>query len=67
MINMNNLGQSVTDEVLDRCRIGASFVLEPCTGKVMIHAWFEDEGGSYVTGGDLDARTGMITRWECNA
>lgn len=60
-------GQSVTDEVIDRCRIGASLVLEPGTGEVMIHAWLEDEDGSYVTGGDLDARSGRITRWGCNA
>lgn len=60
-------GQSVTDEVIDRCRIGASLVLEPGTGEVMIHAWLEDEDGSYVSGGDLDARSGRITRWGCNA
>lgn len=60
-------GQSVTDEVIDRCRIGASLVLEAGTGEVIIHAWLEDEDGSYVSGGDLDARSGRITRWGCNA
>lgn len=60
-------GESVTDEVIDRCRSGASLVLEAGTGEVIIHAWLEDEDGSYVSGGDLDARSGRITRWGCNA
>ena len=60
-------GQLVTDEVIARCRLCASLVLEPGTGEVMIHAWLEDEDGSYVTGGDLDARSGRITRWGCDA
>ena len=60
-------GQSVSDEVIARCRLCASLVLDPGTGEVMIHAWLEDEDGTYVTGGDLDSRSGMITRWGCNA
>ena len=61
-------GESVSKEVVKRCSIQAALVLDPGTGKVLrIRAWLKDVDGSYVTGGDLDPKTGAITRWGCNA
>ena len=61
-------GESVSKEVAKRCSLHAALVLDPGTGKLLrIRAWLQDVDGSYVTGGDLDPRTGAITRWGCNA
>lgn len=61
-------GDGVTDDVLDRCTVCAALELNPGTGELIrIHAWIEDSDGSYVTGGDIDLKTGEITRWGCNA
>lgn len=60
--------KSVTRELAVRCRIRTALELDPGTGKLLrIHVWLEDTDGTYVTGGDLDPRTGEITRWGCNA
>lgn len=61
-------GESVTKEIAARCSVHAALELDPGTGKLLrIRAWLEDVDGSYVTGGDLDLKTGAITRWGCNA
>lgn len=61
-------GESVSKEVAARCSVHAALVLDPGTGKLLrTRAWLEDVDGSYVTGGDLDPKTGEITRWGCNA
>ncbi|MBQ7825076.1 MAG: hypothetical protein IJ337_01830, partial [Clostridia bacterium] len=61
-------GESVSKEVVKRCSLHAALVLDPGTGELLrIRAWLQDVDGSYVTGGDLDPRTGAITRWGCNA
>lgn len=61
-------GEQVSDEVLARCSVHAALELEPGSGTLLrIHAWLEDSDGTYVTGGDLNPRTGEITRWGCNA
>ena len=61
-------GESVSREVARRCSLHAALVLDPGTGKLLqIRAWLKDADGSYVTGGDLDPKTGAITRWGCNA
>ena len=61
-------GESVSKEVAARCSVDAALVLDPGTGKLLrIRAWLKDVDGSYVTGGDLDPKTGAITRWGCNA
>ena len=61
-------GKQVSDELLARCTVHAALELDPGSGKLLrIHAWLEDSDGTYVTGGDLDPKTGAITRWGCNA
>lgn len=61
-------GKSVTKEIAARCSVQAALVLDPGTGKLLrIRAWLKDVDGSYVTGGDLDPKSGAITRWGCNA
>jgi len=60
--------RQVTKELASRCTLRTALELDPGSGKLLrIHAWLEDTDGSYVTGGDLDPRTGAITRWGCNA
>ena len=59
---------SVTRELAQQCRLFAALELDPGTGKlVRMRAWLEDADGSYVTGGDLDLKTGAIIRWGSNA
>ena len=60
--------ESVSPELAARCTLRTALEFDPGSGKlVRIHAWLEDTDGSYVTGGDLDPRTGAIARWGCNA
>lgn len=60
--------RQVTKELAERCTLHAALELDPGSGKLLrIHAWLEDVDGTYVTGGDLDPRSGAITRWGCNA
>ncbi len=60
--------RQVTKELAERCTLHAALELDPGSGELLrIHAWLEDVDGSYVTGGDLDPRSGAITRWGCNA
>ena len=60
--------ESVSPELAARCILRTALEFDPGSGKlVRIHAWLEDTDGSYVTGGDLDPKTGAITRWGCNA
>lgn len=60
--------ESVSPEVVARCTLYAALVLDPALREVvMIRAWLKDADGSYVTGGDLDPKTGKIVRWGCNA
>lgn len=54
---------TVSDTVIDRCKLRAALVLEPRSCDLTIHAWLEDEDGAYVTGGDLAPKSGAITRW----
>lgn len=61
-------GERVTREIAQRCSMHAALVLEPGTGKLLhIRVWLNDVDGSYVTGGDLDLKTGEIIRWGCDA
>ena len=61
-------GEQVSDELVARCTVRAALELDPSSGRLLrIHAWLEDSDGTYVTGGDLDPKTGAITRWGCNA
>ena len=61
-------GGRVSDETLNRCTLHASLVMDPDSGTPLhMRAWLEDVDGSYVTGGELDLKTGAIVRWGCNA
>ncbi|MBR5224073.1 MAG: SH3 domain-containing protein [Clostridia bacterium] len=61
-------GEGVTQELAARCTLHTALELDPGSGELLrVHAWLEDTDGSYVTGGDLDPRSGAITRWGCNA
>ena len=58
---------SVTRALAGRCGLLAALELNPGTGElVRMRAWLEDADGSYVTGGDLDLKTGAIIRWGSN-
>lgn len=61
-------GEQVSDETLNRCTLHASLVMDPDSGTPLhMRAWLEDVDGSYVTGGELDLKTGAIVCWGCNA
>ncbi len=61
-----SVNEWVNDALIDRCRLRTSLVFEPTTGELIIRAWLEEDG-DYVTGGDLDPKSGAVTRWGCNA
>lgn len=57
---------TVSDTVIDRCKLRTSLMLEPGSCVLSIHVWLEDEDGTYVTGGELDPKSGAIVRWGRN-
>lgn len=66
-IDERGTGSVVTAELIEECRMYAALVMDPATGELLkIRVWFEDENGSYVTGGDIEPRSGAIIRWGCN-